>query len=245
MKALILNSGIGQRMGDFTKSAPKCMTPIGAGYTIISRQLTQLTHAGIREVVITTGPFAALLKDHIESLALPMNIIYVQNPIYQDTNYIYSMHLAAAMLKDDILLLHGDLVLESSVLHDLINSPASTVAVDSALPLPEKDFKARLKNGRITAIGIEFFGADCVACQPAYFFKQVDFLAWLKSIGVFCESGQRRVYAENAFNAISGDIPLYPKELSGRLCNEIDNVQDLQTISKRFMNTLIKEEAGR
>ena len=243
MKALILNSGVGLRMGTFTQSAPKCMTPIGGGYTIISRQLLQLFKAGIREVVITTGPFAELLKEHIDGLGLPMNITYIANPIFQETNYIYSMHLAAAQLDDDILLLHGDLVLENSVLNDLLSSSVSVAAVDSTLPLPEKDFKARLENGRIIAIGIEFFGPDCVASQPAYVFKQADFAAWMKVIHDFCENGQRRVYAENAFNAKNGDIPLYPLELNGRLCNEIDNPQDLIIVSERFLTILEKEEA--
>jgi len=243
MKALILNSGVGQRMGTFTQSAPKCMTPIGAGYTIISRQLTQLCKAGIREAVITTGPFSELLKEHIDGLGLPIGISYVPNPLFRETNYIYSMHLAAAQLNDDILLMHGDLVMENSVLNDLLSSGVSAAAVDSSLPLPEKDFKAELKNGRITAIGIEFFGPDCVACQPAYFFRQTDFAAWMQAISEFCENGQRRVYAENAFNAQSGAIALYPLELHGRLCNEIDNPQDLIIVSDRFLSIFEKEEA--
>lgn len=243
MKALILNSGVGQRMGAFTENAPKCMTPIGAGCTIISRQLTELAGAGVREAVITTGPFAELLKEHIGSLNLPLHVTYVPNPMYRETNYICSMYLAAEHLRDDVLLLHGDLVLESSVLKDLLSSGVSAVAVDSALPLPEKDFKARLQNGRVTAIGIEFFGPDCVACQPAYLWRREDFAAWMGAIAAFCEKGQRRVYAENAFNAQNGAIPLYPLELNGRLCNEIDNPDDLKIVSQRFLATLNQQEA--
>ena len=238
MKALLLNSGVGQRMGDFTENNPKCMVPIGKGYTIISRQLTQIAKIGIPEVVVTVGPFADQLKAYIESLRLPMDITYVSNPIYRETNYIYSMYLAREHLLDDILLLHGDLVLECSVLSDLIKSPVSTVAVDSTLPLPEKDFKAKLNHGRVAAIGIEFFGPDCVACQPAYLWRQADFEAWMEAIERFCLSGQMKVYAENAFNAQKGAIPLYPLELNGRLCNEIDNPDDLEIISQRFMKTL-------
>ena len=35
MKALILNSGLGHRMGDITKEHPKCMTEIDNSETII------------------------------------------------------------------------------------------------------------------------------------------------------------------------------------------------------------------
>lgn len=238
MKALLLNSGVGRRMGKLTEHCPKCMVPIGAGYTILSRQLTQIAEAGIREAIITIGPFAELLVDYVAGLNLPIKITYVHNPLYSETNYIYSMHLAQEYLHDDILLLHGDLVLESSVLSDLILSYNTVVAVDSNLSLPEKDFKARLQNGCVTAIGVDFFGPNCYACQPAYSWREKDFAAWMRAIGEFCSNGQRNVYAENAFNAHSGTIPMYPMELHGRLCNEIDNLQDLEIVSRRFLQTL-------
>ena len=68
MKALILNSGVGKRMGDITKEHPKCMTEITNDDTILSRQLKQLSENNIREVVMTTGPFEDVLKDYCKSL---------------------------------------------------------------------------------------------------------------------------------------------------------------------------------
>ena len=53
MKALILNSGLGSRMGVLTSEHPKCMTEISSKETILSRQLKQIAEAGIEEVVIT------------------------------------------------------------------------------------------------------------------------------------------------------------------------------------------------
>ena len=45
MKALILNSGLGSRMGVLTSEHPKCMTEISPRETILSRQLRQLAEA--------------------------------------------------------------------------------------------------------------------------------------------------------------------------------------------------------
>ncbi len=244
MKALLLNSGVGRRMGESTALRPKCMCEIGGDYSILSRQLTLLDSAGIRETVITVGPFAPQLKSYVDSLGLHMKITYVPNALYEKTNYIYSMHLAAEHLNDDILLLHGDLVLEKSVLDDLLSLEKSSVAVDSTLPLPQKDFKARIIDGRVMAIGIEFFGPDCLACQPAYFWKKEDFAAWMQAIGGFCSRGDVKVYAENAFNEKQGAIPLYPMELNGRLCHEIDTPEDLKTVSAMFLESLQTEEKG-
>ena len=88
MKALILNSGIGKRMGEITKTKPKCMTPISETDTIVSRQLKMLEQKGITEVVMTTGPFEDILKEYCESLGLNLNITFVHNEIYDKTNYI-------------------------------------------------------------------------------------------------------------------------------------------------------------
>ena len=61
MKALILNSGLGTRMGGLTREHPKCMTEIAPGETIVSRQLRMLSEAGGRDTVMTAGVFAATL----------------------------------------------------------------------------------------------------------------------------------------------------------------------------------------
>ncbi len=239
MKALILNSGTGSRMGDITRDKPKCMTELGQGYTLLSRQLEQLAQAKVSQAVITTGPFAQALEAHARGLSLPLDLAFVPNPVYASTNYIQSMHLAAPLLEgEDVLLLHGDLVLEDSVLTDLLQSRESAMAVDSSLPLPQKDFKARLQNGQIVAVGVEFFGEDCKACQPAYHWLAQDFSRWLQSIGAFVARGENRVYAENAFNALGGTLPLAPLELQGRLCHEIDDVQDLALVRRLFLQSL-------
>lgn len=241
MKALILNSGIGKRMGDLTKNRPKCMAEIGAGHTIISWQLYLLQKAGIREAVVTTGPFKDVLRNHVESLKPGMDVRFVANPDYAGTNYIYSIYCAREYLQDEILLLHGDLVPEPSVAGDIMSSRESCVAVDSKLPLPEKDFKARIRDGRVRAVGIEYFGEDCAACQPFYHLLKEDMRLWLDEIVRFCDGGQRNVYAENALNNITEQLKLRPVELNGRLCNEIDNLDDLKTISLRFQRCLESE----
>ena len=106
MKALILNSGLGSRMGDLTREHPKAMTEIAPGETIVSRQLRLLSAAGVRKVVMTTGIFEAVLRDYCESLALPLDIEYVNNPISRETNYIYSIDLARELLREDFLMRH-------------------------------------------------------------------------------------------------------------------------------------------
>ncbi len=233
MKALILNSGLGSRMGDLTREHPKCMTEIGDDETIVSRQLKMLDEAGIREIVMTTGVFADVLHEYCDSLALPLQITYVLNPRCRETNYIYSIYCAREYLEDDILLMHGDLVFEKRVLDDMLASPVSRMAVSSAVPLPEKDFKAVLDGDRILKVGIEFFD-NAVAAQPLYSLRKKDWLQWLGRIREFCEAGKTKVYAENALNVLEGAANLYAMDTGERLCGEIDNPEDLLNIRRKL-----------
>ena len=233
MKALILNSGLGSRMGELTKTHPKCMTEIAPGETIVSRQLKMLCKAGVTEIVMTTGVFEDVLREYCDGLRLPVHITYVRNPICRETNYIYSIYCAREKLEDEILLMHGDLVFEESVLRELMASKKSCMAVSSAVPLPEKDFKSVVADGIIRKVGIEFFDS-AVAAQPLYHLRKDDWLLWLGKIGEFCEAGNVKVYAENALNTLDGACGIIPLDVGTRLCGEIDNPEDLRIVMKKL-----------
>lgn len=237
MKALILNSGVGRRMGVLTSEHPKCMTEIAPGETILSRQLRLLARCGIREAVITTGLFDSVLRDYCRSLELPLEISFVFNPDYAETNYIQSIRCAEPLLRgEDIVLMHGDLVFEQGVLGRVLASPVSCMTVSSTLPLPQKDFKAVVQDGRIMKVGIEFFD-DALTAQPLYKLLRRDWLMWLDKICEFCDGGQRKCYAENAFNTISDECEVYAMDFKDKLCAEIDTPEDMEAVSRQLAGT--------
>ena len=236
MKALILNSGLGSRMGVLTSEHPKCMTEISNTETILSRQLKLIVDAGITEVVMTTGAFDDVLVNYCRNLDLPLNIKFVKNPVYDKTNYIYSIYCAKDYLRDqDIVLMHGDLVFENTVFDDIIKCDSSCMSVSSTAELPEKDFKAVVINEKIEKVGIEFFN-DAVAAQPLYKLYKQDWNKWLDKIVEYCESNdelKKKCYAENALNEIT-DKNILPMDFKDRLCAEIDNPQDLAVVSSKL-----------
>lgn len=236
MKALILNSGLGSRMGTYTTNHPKCMTELIGNQTILSKQLTQLENLGIKDVIITTGYYNKVLVDYIESLNLNLNYTFVNNTKYNTTNYIYSIFLAREYLKDDILLMHGDLVFDDLVLKDIYNYKKSCMVTSSSLELPQKDFKAVINNMRIDKIGINFF-TNANAAQPLYKLLKKDWTTWLDKIEDFCKNDKVSCYAENAFNEISNECEIFPFDIKDRLCSEIDTPEDLKKI-KNILKSL-------
>ncbi len=234
MKALILNSGTGSRMGVLTSEHPKCMTEISPTETILSRQLNMLVDAGIREVVITTGKFDEVLMEYAQALDLPLDIRFVKNPDYDKTNYIYSIYCAReALAGEELLLMHGDLVFENEALDLLLSQEGSGMTVSSTLPLPEKDFKAVIDDGFIRKVGIEFFDR-AQAAQPLYKLTAADWQAWLDEIIAFCERGEKSVYAENALNQIGDRLRIKAVDVRDLLCAEIDNAEDLAAVSEKL-----------
>ena len=233
MKALILNSGLGSRMGILTSNHPKCMTEINSKDTILSRQLKQIVNSGIKEVVITTGYYDEVLINYCESLDMPLQFHFIKNPIYDNSNYIYSIYCAKDFLDDDIVLMHGDLVFETEVFEKLLLSESSCMAVSSTLPLPQKDFKAQIKDGKVIRVGIDLF-TDAIEAQALYKLNKEDWKLWLHEIIEFCEKGNTNVYAEEALNALEGRANIMAMDVGDLLCSEVDTPEDLLLVSTKL-----------
>lgn len=233
MKAVIFNSGYGKRMGEFTKTHHKSQAPLKNGETIFERQLRLLSECGVTEFVITTGPF----KEQLESCAAKpqfshLNFIFVENPIFDKTNYIYSMYLAKEYLNDDVLLMHGDLVFDKKLLEDVISSTDENLGmVNKAKALPEKDFKARVIDDKIVEVSISIFDDDCFAFQPLYKLNKATLKAWLDKVEEFINNKNDQVYAENALNEIAASLDIKPFSYENYYVDEVDNLDDLARVS--------------
>lgn len=234
MKALIFNSGLGSRLGELTQSNPKCLVRLGSGETIFHRQLRILTACGIRQFVVTTGPW----PEQVEAVAAEFEkrgcrFTFVRNDRFDQTNYLYSMWLARAELRcDDILLLHGDLVFDPAYVEELLALPAGSYgSIDPALPLPEKDFKARVTDGEVREVGVQTWGTDCTAFQALYRLTPEAMGIWLSEVESFVAAGETGVYAENAANKVFDRMHVKAHPYTGHVLEEIDTPEDLARVS--------------
>lgn len=221
-------------MREFTKDRPKCLVEISPGVSILKSQIENLNLAGIKDIYITTGYKDDEIRNFIhENYKSSPKFTFIFNPLFSSTNYIFSLKMCFPLVDDDIILVHGDLVFSTEVVSKMILSENSCVAVDFQSPIPEKDFKASVHQGRVTRISTLIFGSDCYSCQPIYHLKKNDWDAWAQSIIDFCEKGLTNVYAEEALNSILEKIPLFPFDLNGEICMEIDTPEDLRILQIR------------
>lgn len=225
MKTIILASGAGRRLRHLTDQLPKPLIKVG-DKTILDYQLESLIKHGIDEIVITTGPFREKLEEHVRK-NYAVKSQFIHNPQYEVTNYVYTLSLTKNVIDSDILLLHGDLLFEDTLIRKLIDASGNRVLVNRKIEPPEKDFKALIENERVIKIGVGLSGSNAHFCAPMYKFSKVDFLCWLAKTNSFIKQGKVNCYAEDAFNEISNEIvlrPLYFEEF----CVEIDTVDDLE-----------------
>ena len=229
MKAILLNSGVGNRMGELTSSSPKALVHLTTNITILDYQLDSLLENNIKDIIITTGPFKDQLAKHIESNYPLIRVNFVHNPDFRTTNYIYSMHLIPnELLTDDIILMHGDLIFSPEVINSILSSPFdNSVLVNKTIPRPKKDFKGRIINDHITEIRVDIFDENCYTLMPLYKLSLDFFSRWKLEIAKYISQGIDQVYAENAFNDISDEILLQPVYYTDEICLEIDTPEDL------------------
>lgn len=131
MQAIILAAGMGRRLGEFTANNTKCMLEVN-GIKLIDRTLRQLNAHNLSRIVIVIGYEGQNLKNYLSMNYPSWPIEFVENPVYDKTNNIYSLWLARGfMAEEDTLLLESDLIYEDAVLKAIVDSEYKDCALVS------------------------------------------------------------------------------------------------------------------
>ena len=84
---------MGRRLGELTNDNTKCMLEVN-GTRLINRTLDALSDIGISRVVLVVGYKAENVKRWVGDKYKDIDIVYVENSVYDKTNDIYSLFLA-------------------------------------------------------------------------------------------------------------------------------------------------------
>lgn len=120
---------MGRRLGEFTKDNTKCMVQVN-GTRLIDRLLGQLSKLSLSRIVIVVGYKGDELKKHVGNQYSGTKIEYINNPIYDKTNNIYSLALAKEqMQQDDTLLIESDLIFDDNLFSLITENPYPNLAL--------------------------------------------------------------------------------------------------------------------
>lgn len=243
MQGLILAAGMGKRLKELTQNNTKCMVKVN-GVTLIERVLHQLDKLHLSRIVIVVGYEGKKLIDYIGTLEIQTQICYVNNPIYDKTNNIYSLALAKEyLLKEDTLLLESDLIFEDHVLEMLLNDPRPTLAL--------VDKYESWMDGTCVKIGqddsIEAFvpGKKFVFEDIPQYYKTVNIYKFSRHfsenyyvpfLDAYSKALGNNEYYEQVLRVITmlDDPEIKAKKLNGQLWYEIDDIQDLDIAASMF-----------
>ena len=129
MQAIILAAGMGKRLGEYTHDNTKCMLEVN-GIKLIDRALICLHDIKVSRIVIVVGFKGQNVKDYVGCNYKGTPIVYVDNPIFDRTNNIYSLYLAREfLLQEDTILLESDLIYEPAVVRKLIDDDSPNIAL--------------------------------------------------------------------------------------------------------------------
>lgn len=243
MQAIILAAGMGKRLKDLTANNTKCMVKVN-GVTLIERMLNQLDKIEINRIIIVVGYEGHKLIDYISTLNIKKPIEYVENPIYDKTNNIYSLALAKQyLIEDDTILLESDLIFEDSVLTLLLEDTRETLAL--------VDKYESWMDGTVIKIGSndeiqEFIpGKKFIFADIPQYYKTVNIYKFSRHFSEthyvpFLEAYSKALgnneYYEQVLRVITMlDNPeIKAKKLDGQLWYEIDDIQDLDIAESMF-----------
>ena len=257
MQAIILAAGMGRRLGEYTKDNTKCMVEVN-GIKLIDRMLMQLSSLHLNKVIIVVGYKGTHLIQHIgnryEGL---LNIEYVNNPVYDKTNNIFSLALAKEYLEnDDTLLLESDLILDDHLFHLITSSQMPNIALvakyeswmDGTMVrldddnnivsfIPKSAFKYSEKDTYYKTVNIYKFSKE---------FSRDKYIPFLDA---YCKAVGNNEYYENVLSIISylNSHVLKALPIGNEKWYEIDDKQDLDIAEALFAEEkdLLKKYYGR
>ncbi|MEE3410059.1 MAG: phosphocholine cytidylyltransferase family protein [Treponema sp.] len=248
MQALILAAGTGSRLKQYTQKVPKCMVPVN-GVPMIERAIDSLVEAGIKKLYIGLGYKADVLKKFIADTfgaerLNGMEIDFVENPVYDKTNNIYSLWLAREIFaQDDTALLESDLVFKKDLIKNLVQAKEKNLAVVSRYEdwmdgtcatldthknildfIPKSAQKPADAANYYKTVNIYKFSRD---------FTQSYYLPFLQT---FMDVFGKNNYYETCLKFLAQTDPTLLKAypIPGDVWYEIDNPDDLREAEKRF-----------
>lgn len=237
---------MGKRLGEYTHDNTKCMLIVN-GVRLIDRTLESLHSVGVSRVVLVVGYKGQNVKDYVGQEYKGIPIEYVDNPIYDKTNNIYSLFLAKDyLIAEDTLLLESDSIFDSSVVQKLVNDPNPNLALVDKYESWMDGTVVTLDDERriLRIIDKEHFRyeeiKDYYKTVNIYkFSKEFSSKYYVPFLAAYSSALGNNEYYEQVLRVILHlrNAPLKALPLNGEPWYEIDDVQDLDIASGLFAPT--------
>lgn len=224
MTGVILAAGRGARLNGDRSDMPKCLVTIG-GETLLSRNIRLLRRAGIDDIAIVVGCAAETVRRTCS------DVTFVENPIYAQTNSLYSLWLARPLLTSGFVVMNCDVLLHPQLLSDLLTARHEDAILlayrEPGTSYGDEEMKVRVRGGRVVEmskamppeeadgenVGVVKFGAAGARLL-------------VSKMDALIAAGEQKAWVPKAFAAVAAERPLYAIGTRGFPWTEIDFPED-------------------
>lgn len=123
MQLIILAAGRGSRLKSVTKFKPKCMANVNK--LPIIEYLTDKFYL-FNEVIVITGYKSKVIENYFRN----ENIKFIKNKIFLYTNMVYSLFKSIKKIKEDVVIVYGDIIFDKKILINLKNKPGDVLPLN-------------------------------------------------------------------------------------------------------------------
>jgi choline kinase len=234
--ALLLAAGMGCRLFPLTKNSPKCLTLVNEK-SILERLVNNLKKQGFKRLVIVTGYKKECIMDFLGSKSGDLTIEYIHSPLYRSTNNIYSLWMARNMMNEPFVLFESDLVLNTSLLDEMVFPDKMAVAQmhpwlnGTTVSVNEMNQVTQFQKGTTDA-----YSDIRYKTVNIYSFSLSSWRAIINKLNQYISEGRVNCYYEIVFSEMIDDKSLTFESVSfdHKPWYEIDTIHDLAEAEKLF-----------
>ena len=232
MEAVILASGIGNRLGILGKKQPKCLLNLKREIKIIDKLINDLE--GVKKINIVVG----YKKDYIENYLskYKKKIRFIYNKHFRDKGNFYSVLICKNKISDSLIVLDADIILPKNSLNEFINNKEKNLLMvnpknsynqdDIIVNLNRENFinKIFIKE-KINNLNTKFASAGVI--KMSRLVSKI-FFSELKNIN---KSSNKNAYYEDSYKKLFTKIPFKIFALRKERL-EIDTPYDYENLKK-------------
>jgi choline kinase len=228
MRGIILAAGKGSRLNGTAADKPKCLVEAG-GLTLIERQMQILERAGVDDLTVVVGCAA----DRVRSL-YAHRVTYVENTRFAETNSLYSLWMARALLYEGFVVLNCDVLFHPVLLTDLLTSryeDALLIAYREAHqpPFGDEEMKVKVRCGRVVDMSKTMDPSEADGENLGIVkFSPEGATVLVEIMDRLVAAGELRAWAPRAFREFAQVRPLHVVGTRGLPWIEIDFPEDYQ-----------------
>lgn len=245
MRGIVLAAGRGSRLNGTAGDKPKCLVRLG-GMTLLERQIRSLRRAGLDDIVVVVGCQADRVRQSCGS-----GVRYVENFRFAETNSLYSLWAARALLSEGFVVLNCDVLFHPALLDALLATHHDAALLidyrgEGQPPYGEEEMKVKVRDGLVVDmaktldpddadgenLGIVKFGPESA---PAV----------IEIADRIVRDGGLRDWAPKAFREFAQQRALHAIGTNGRPWIEIDFPEDFQRAVREVLPAIAAQTAER